>query len=197
MSSDTEMDIVSRAFIFATKAYGEVSIKGANLPYILHRAEAAAIAASITDDMEVIVAAALRDIVEYTDVEAMQIQIEFGARVRKLVEGAFGNKRPELSTLETWRIRKSEIIDYLHSVATEDERIVALADELSNIRAYLREYRKIGDEMWAKSNMPDKKMQTWYYTSLRDALGKLQDTAAWREFDALAKELKEVFREFL
>jgi myo-inositol-1(or 4)-monophosphatase len=189
LSGDAAMDIVSRAFIFVAKAYCEATQIGTNLPYILHSAEAAVIAASVTDDMEVIAAAALHDILEDTEVKAWQIQIEFSARVRKLVEGKSGSKNTELPNAEDWKTQKSETIDYLHSIATEDERIVALADELSNIRACLREYREIGDAMWGKANIPDKKMQTWYYTSLRDALGKLQDMAAWREFDGLINEL--------
>jgi myo-inositol-1(or 4)-monophosphatase len=186
---DAEMDIVSRAIIFAAKAHSGATRKGTNLPYLLHPVEAAAIAASVTDDKEVIASAALHDVLEDTEVNAAQLQIEFGARVRKLVESESENKRPGLPASETWKARKSETIDYLQSVATEDERIIALADKLSNIRACLRDYEEVGDAMWEKFNMPDKEMQAWYYSSVRNALGRLQNTAAWQEFNHLVDRL--------
>jgi myo-inositol-1(or 4)-monophosphatase len=186
---DIDMDVVSRAICFAAGAHCGAVRKGTKLPYILHPVEAAAIAASITDDMEVIAAAALHDVIEDTDVEAAQIQAEFGARVRKLVEGESENKRPELPAAATWKTRKSETVEYLRSAASNDERIIALADKLSNIRACLRDYEETGDAMWEKFNMTDKEMQAWYYTSIRDALGTLQSTAAWQEFNALVTRL--------
>jgi hypothetical protein len=90
---------------------------------------------------------------------------------------------------ETWKIRKSETIEYLHSLASGDERIIALADKLSNIRASWRDFQVHGDAMWEKFNMPDKVMQAWYYRSVRDALGYLQDAEAWKEFSALVDRL--------
>jgi 5'-deoxynucleotidase YfbR-like HD superfamily hydrolase len=186
---NAETDSISRAIIFAAKAHNGATRKGTELPYILHPMEAATIVASLTDDEEVIAAAILHDVLEDTDVTPAQLQIEFGARICKLVESESENKRPGLPAAETWKARKSETINYLQSVATDDERIIALADKLSNIRACLRDYEKSGDAMWEKFNMPDKEMQAWYYTSVRDALGKLQDTDAWKELNRLIERL--------
>jgi myo-inositol-1(or 4)-monophosphatase len=189
LSGDIAMDIVNRAIVFVAKAYCGSTRNGTSLSRLLHAAEAATIAESITDDREVIAAAALHNVLKDTDSKASQIQIEFGARVRKLVEAGSENKRPELSAAETWKTQKSEMIDYLRSAATKDERIVTLADKLSDIRACVRDYRQIGDAVWEKLDMPNREMQAWYYTALCNALRGLRDTDAWQEFDCLVKEL--------
>jgi hypothetical protein len=189
LSGDIETDIVNWAIVFAAKACFDSTRKGTNLPCILHAAEAAAIAESITDDREVIAAATLHNVLKDTDSKASQIQIEFGVRVRKLVEAGSENKKPGLSAAETWKTRKSETVDYLHSAAKDDECIIALADKLSDIRACVRDYRQIGDAVWEKADMPNREMQAWYYIALCNALGRLQDTGAWQEFDCLVNEL--------
>ena len=58
------MSLVSQADAFAAKAHDGMLRKGTNTPYIVHPREAAAIAASITDDEHVIAAALLHDVME-------------------------------------------------------------------------------------------------------------------------------------
>jgi hypothetical protein len=186
---DTDINLVNKAIVFAANAHNGDVRKGSRLPYILHPMEAATIAATITDDEEVIAAAALHDVIEDTDVKAARIQIEFGERVLKLVQSDSEDKRPELPPAETWQERKQETINYLKSIATTEERIVALADKLSNIRACHRDHQRLGDAMWEKFNMSDKEMQGWYYKSIRDALSGLQDTDAWKELDKLVTRI--------
>jgi myo-inositol-1(or 4)-monophosphatase len=188
-ADDGTMNVISRAVIFAAKAHKNAVRKGAGAPYILHPLEAAVIVASITDDEEVIAAALLHDVLEDTEVKASELQVEFGARVRKLVEGESEDKRPHLPAEETWKERKSETIDHLYSAASEEECIIALADKLSNLRACYRDSQEHGDALWEKFNVKDKAMHAWYYKAVRDALGKLQDTDAWMELSALVDKL--------
>ena len=51
-------NIIDRAIIFATNAHSGTMRKGTTIPYIVHPMEAGAIAAGLTDDYEVIAAAA-------------------------------------------------------------------------------------------------------------------------------------------
>ena len=48
------MTLVSDAMIFAARAHDGMLRKGTNLPYIVHPAEVAAIAATLTEDLEVL-----------------------------------------------------------------------------------------------------------------------------------------------
>jgi len=184
-----ETDVITKAIIFAANAHRCGKRKGTSLPYILHPAEAAVIAASITDDPEVIAAAALHDVIEDAGIMGDELQAEFGERIRKLVESESENKRKDRPASETWKERKEEGIDYLQNAATEDERMIAIADKLSNIRECWRDYQECGDAFWEKFNMKDKKMQEWYYKAIRDALASLQDTNAWKEYSMLTDKL--------
>ncbi|MGN1093879.1 MAG: HD domain-containing protein [Candidatus Neoclostridium sp.] len=74
------MDIVDKAIVFAVNAHSGAVRKGTKLPYIVHPIEACAIAASITDDKEIIAAAVLHDIIEDTDITEEELAGQFGAR---------------------------------------------------------------------------------------------------------------------
>ena len=53
------MTILDEAILFAAEAHSGACRKGSRVPYILHPLEAAAIAAAMTDDLEVLAAAVL------------------------------------------------------------------------------------------------------------------------------------------
>ena len=63
-----EKRMIQEAVNFAERAHRGAVRKGSRIPYITHPLEAAVIAASITDDPEVIAAAVLHDVLEDTDV---------------------------------------------------------------------------------------------------------------------------------
>lgn len=181
--------MVEKAMIFASKAHCGTFRKGTKIPYIVHPMEAGAIAASITDDEEVISAAILHDVLEDTFVSAEEIEKEFGKEVLRLVKSDSENKREELPPEETWKIRKQETIEYLKNKADKKEKIVALADKLSNIRAICRDYEKIGDELWNRFNQKDKNEHEWYYKSFAETLSELSETAAYREYCELTYKI--------
>ena len=58
------MNLVSQAAVFAVNAHDGMLRKGTKIPYIVHPMEVAAIAASLTDDPEVIAASLLHDVME-------------------------------------------------------------------------------------------------------------------------------------
>lgn len=60
------MNILDKAIIYAAKAHSGAFRKSSQIPYIVHPMEAATIAARMTDDMKVIAAAVLHDVIEDT-----------------------------------------------------------------------------------------------------------------------------------
>ena len=72
------MNLVSQAAVFATNAHDGMMRKGTKIPYIVHPMEVAAIAASLTDDPEVIAAALLHDVMEDCGVTQKQLFEQFG-----------------------------------------------------------------------------------------------------------------------
>ena len=174
------MKLVTQAMIFAAQKHDGAVRKASNIPYILHPMEAAAVAATITDDQEV-----LHDVMEDCGVSYEELLARFGARVADLVQadshnqGAFANA--------TWDARKREAVRKL-AQASRELLLIVLSDKLSNIRAIHRDYLREGDAMFLKFNQTDKRRHAWYYRSCtaltREAYGH---TAAWQELSGLVE----------
>ena len=173
------MTLVSDAMIFAACAHDGMLRKGTNLPYIVHPAEVAAIASTLTDDPEILAAAVLHDVMEDCGVGRQELEQRFGARVAELVlsetQERCGDPRM------TWESRKRSALEQIAG-GDRATKIIALGDKLSNMRAIHRDFVRDGESLFARFHQHDKRRHSWYYRScaalLRDELG---DTDAWRE----------------
>ena len=95
------MTLLDDAIVFAIHAHSGQLRKGTNTPYILHPLEAAAIVASMTDDLEIIAAAVLHDTLEDAHISMYEIADKFGERVADLVKSETENKREDLPASDT------------------------------------------------------------------------------------------------
>ncbi|MBR3640555.1 MAG: bifunctional (p)ppGpp synthetase/guanosine-3',5'-bis(diphosphate) 3'-pyrophosphohydrolase [Oscillibacter sp.] len=184
------MGLVERALCFAAEAHNDVIRKNGVTPYILHPMEVAVIVGSIDPDPELIAAGLLHDTVEDTPVTAERIEAEFGPRVAALVAAETEDKMRDRPADETWRKRKEDSLLVLRE-GGRDVKILWLADKLSNMRAFLRDYRKKGDALWQAFNEKDPNEQAWYYRTVAALLSELRDTDAWQEYDRLVNEVFE------
>ena len=182
------MDIVDRAIIFATKAHSGKLRKGSQLPYIVHPLEALAIVATITNDRELMAAAALHDVVEDTRYEIYEIRHEFGDRVADLVDSETSRDIEGVRHVDSWHQRKQIAVDRL-AAASRDSQIVALGDKLSNMRAMVINYHQVGDKLWQRFNEKDPASHAWYYRQLVKSLAPLSDTDAYQEFARLVDQV--------
>ncbi len=180
------------AFLFcleyARRAHDGATRKGCAIPYIAHPVEAALIAMELTDDIQVVQAALLHDVIEDTKQTAEDIRFLFGDEVAKLVLTASENKRHSLPADTTWKIRKSEYLNHL-KIAGRRDKILAVADKLSNIRAMERDYQKLGNALWMRFNQKDKKEHAWYYQSVCKLTMELSDTEAWQELSRIFSDV--------
>ncbi|MBO5837108.1 MAG: bifunctional (p)ppGpp synthetase/guanosine-3',5'-bis(diphosphate) 3'-pyrophosphohydrolase, partial [Oscillospiraceae bacterium] len=87
------MELVSEAVVFAVTAHDGMRRKKSESPYILHPMEAAVIVGTMTDDQNLIAAAALHDVVEDAGITIDEIEERFGKRVRELVASETEDKR--------------------------------------------------------------------------------------------------------
>ena len=181
------MELVTEAIIFAANAHDGMRRKKNKSPYILHPMEAAVIVSTMTDDQEVIAAAALHDVVEDAGIKMEEIEENFGARVRALVESETEDKRADRPPMETWKIRKEESLLVLKNTEDLDVLRVWLGDKLANMRSLYREWKTEGDAMWNNFNQKDPKMQAWYYGTIAEYTSRLSDTSAWIEYKALTE----------
>lgn len=181
------MELVSEAVAFAVKAHDGMRRKKSEAPYILHPMEAAVIVGTMTDDQNLIAAAALHDVVEDAGVTIDEIEEKFGARVRELVESETEDKRADLPPTDTWRIRKEESLSVLKNTEDIGVLMVWIGDKLANMRSIYRDWKIEGDAMWQRFNQKDVKEQAWYYRSIISLTERLSYTSAWIEYKALTE----------
>ena len=181
------MELVSEAVVFAVKAHDGMRRKNSESPYVLHPLEAAVIVGTMTDDQNLIAAAALHDVVEDAGITMDEIEQRFGPRVRELVECETENKREELPPEETWRVRKEESLQVLKNAKDPAVLMVWLGDKLANIRAIYRDWKVEGDAMWQRFHQSDPAVQGWYYTTIAELTKSLAHTAAWTEYNTLTQ----------
>ena len=179
-----DTSFLDRAILFAVKSHAGAERRGKGFPYIVHPMEAMAIASTMTADQEVLAAAALHDVVEDTEVTLDDIRAQFGVRVARLV----GTESDRLNEGLDWLARKEDSLKRLKE-ASRDEKIVALGDKLSNMRAIARDYTSEGEIFWDRFHVKDKSVHGWRYHALLDAFSDMADTYAYQEFEFLVKRI--------
>lgn len=175
-----EKRMIQEAVNFAERAHRGAVRKGSRIPYITHPLEAAVIAASITDDPEVIAAAVLHDVLEDTDVTREELELHFGSRVTGLVKEESEDKT------KSWIERKSATIEHLKT-APRDVKIIVLADKLSNLRCTARDYFLLGDQVWERFNEKRKELHAWYYDGVAAELKELSSYPEYKEYVRLCR----------
>ena len=181
------MELVSDAIIFAVKAHDGMRRKKSDVPYILHPMEAAVIVGTMSDDQNLIAAAALHDVVEDAEISIEEIEEKFGKRVRELVESETEDKRADLPPTDTWRIRKEESLTFLKNTDDLGVLMVWLGDKLANMRSIYRDWKIEGNAMWQRFNQKNENEQAWYYKSIVKLTERLSKTSAWIEYKTLTE----------
>ena len=101
---------------------------------------------------------------------------EFGERVAEIVKAESEEKGG------SWNERKANTVKRLKEEKASDMKLVALGDKLSNARSLKRDYQMIGDKLWERFNMKDKRQQAWYYRGLCDSLKDMENFPEYWEF---------------
>jgi myo-inositol-1(or 4)-monophosphatase len=185
-----ENNLVEQAIIFAVNAHGGAYRKGGKkMPYIIHPLETLSIAATMTNDWEVLAAAVLHDTIEDAGVSVDQLIGHFGGRVAALVCADSENKQDDKPRLDTWKQRKQETIDNLRIEKDIPTKIIVLSDKLANIRNIFADYEKVGESVWDKFNNKNKNDHAWYYNEIAEAVSTLSDFTAYKEYKSILEKL--------
>ena len=179
-------DKLNDAIRFAVDKHTGQKRKGTDYPYIVHPLEVLSILAAMNQDIDVLIAGVLHDVVEDTDTSLEEIKILFGDHVADLVAGHTDDK--DLP----WQERKEKALAELRE-ASYEVKALTLADKLSNLRAMARDYKAIGDKVWDKFTAPKEK-QAWYYSAGIEALDDMMNYPETRDaYWELNEMYKEVF----
>ncbi|MDL2217083.1 HD domain-containing protein [Christensenellaceae bacterium OttesenSCG-928-M15] len=176
--------MIHRAIKFAAVAHKGQWRKGARIPYIVHPFEVAQILTAMGASEALIVAGLLHDTLEDTATTPNELKEAFGESVLRLVLSATERKE------DTWEERKLHTIQFLKTEATYEQKQLALADKLSNLRSIALDMDEFGDQLYEIFNR-GKKKQHWYYKSLGESLQALNDIVFYKEFCELIEKVFE------
>lgn len=173
------MTRLSEAIAFAARCHDGMLRKGTDTPYIVHPMEAAAIAAALTNDEDILCACVLHDVAEDCGVTESELAERFGVRTAQLVMSE--TQLCEGDRRLTWEIRKRGALERIKN-GDRAVKLIALADKLSNLRAIHRDYERDAERMFERFHQHDKRKHAWYYLSvvelLREEFGQ---THEWQE----------------
>lgn len=140
--------------------------KGTRLPYLSHLLGVCGLVLGAGGGEDQAIAALLHDAVE--DQGGLptleRIRASFGDAVAQIVSDCSDS---EQVPKPPWRARKQAYLDHLHDASSAALMVVA-ADKLDNLRAILRDYRQLGDSLWARFDPAAD--QVWYYGSVLEIL---------------------------
>ena len=154
-----------------------------NSPYILHPLEVAQILSGITDNIEIIAAGVLHDIVEDTDGTLKEIEKRFGSRVAELVDSETEEEYAGEDRSATWKRRKEESLEKLKTSTDIGVKMLWLADKLSNMRSLAGSYGEMGEKIWEHLHQKDPEIHKWYYKTVAENVEmELNKTGAYKEF---------------
>ena len=182
-----EPTIIDKAIMYADIHHRGFNRKGKDIPYILHPLEVMAIISTITHDHELIVAGALHDLIEDTDITYDDIKSEFGVRVADIVASESQNMIEGYNDNLSWKETKLLALNNLKN-ASLDAKIVALGDKLSNIRAIHNDVYLHGLDIWKIFNEKNPSLHKWRYYELTKCFEGLEDTLAYKEFKYLVED---------
>lgn len=160
-------DRLMRGIATASRAHDGHYRKGSGVPYISHPMAVMLIAASVTNDEDVLLAALFHDILEDVpeNYSRAEMEDEFGPRVVEIVEGVTKD-----SSLPSWQERADAYLEQL-SRGSEESLIVAAADKFHNLSQTLEDLDRDGHALWQRFRSTPSQ-QLWWYTSVRNVIAE-------------------------
>lgn len=183
------------AIVFVTEAYDGCTLKGTSVPYVLFLLESAMVAATMSDDEDILAATVLHEALVDERISEDELKQRFGERVANIVIGITSThvayRVTPVGAMDKHRVK---VISYLDKEATDEERIVSLADHLTVLRILSSDYDKLGNRMWFRYEEADKEKHAHYFWDVYHALREYKETSAGREYK---NRLRYLFKEQL
>jgi len=129
---EKDINLLKKAYVFAARAH-KGQIRRSGEPYLSHPLEVTNMLAEMRLDKTTLAAGLLHDVLEDTDVTAVELTEAFGKEIAHLVEGITKISRVQESSPET---RQAESIRKIILTMTDDLRVIfiKLADRIHNLK---------------------------------------------------------------
>jgi (p)ppGpp synthase/HD superfamily hydrolase len=182
------------ALAYASLLHHSQVRKGSEMPYVAHLLGVCANALTNGADETEAIAALLHDAAEDQGGEEQldRISALFGQDVERIVRACSDSvvdttKRGEKAP---WTQRKRDYLDRLEKEDDPAILLVSAADKLDNLRAIVRDYETLGDELWRRFS-GGKQGTLWYYervVAIFDEKSRVQARLA-----PIARELRALY----
>lgn len=192
---------IQKAIDKSAKLHNKQMRKTGKLPYIVHPYSVGAILSNYTDDEEVIIAGFMHDVLE--DVEGYNVsdlRKDFGNKVTNIVLYITEDKKPndtDEMARKSWKPRKTKYINALKNTTNQNILMVACADKIHNLQAFLEVYEEEGEDMWKTFNAPKPKSTStmWFHNELLAVFKKNLKNRIVEEYEELVAMAMERFGE--
>ena len=175
------------ALAYAAHLHATQKRKGGTIPYVSHLLSVTALVLEEGGSEDEAIAALLHDALEdrahFTSSE--EIARRFGTAVAEMVVACsecVGSPKPP------WRDRKLAYLEHLRQ-ATPSVRRISLADKLHNIRSLIRDYRQVGEALWARFE-GGRNDSLWFYQELLEIFRQGELSPNLDEYERLYHELR-------
>lgn len=169
---------------------GQVRKGAAPYPFITHLVAVSYLLADYTGDEDTVIAGLLHDTLEDTDYTADELEADFGANVRAIVEGVTDVTKAERAHF-TWMERQERYFSAL-DLAPNESLLVSAADKIHNMRTMVEEYHERPD-LFLKQFGKNTGELIEKYRRLHQVLNERLDNDIMTEF----KHVHTLFNDFL
>jgi (p)ppGpp synthase/HD superfamily hydrolase len=178
-----------QALNYAVLIHAGQKRKCTGIPYIAHLLGVVSIALEHSATEDEAIGALLHDAGEDAggDGRIDDIRHRFGDAVADIVQGCTDTV---VVPKPPWRKRKEDYIAHVPT-ASASVRLVSASDKLHNARAILRDYRRLGDELWSRFN-GGKDGTLWYYRSLITAFRQAGTSELIDELERVVTEIEQL-----
>jgi len=175
------------AMSYAAELHKHQVRKGSGVPYIAHLLSVTALALEHGANEDEAIAALLHDAIEDQggDTTRQEICRRFGDTVTEIVNGLTDS---DVQPKPPWRERKETYIAHLSS-ASPSVLLISNCDKLHNATSILRDYRRIGEDLWSRFR-GGKDGTLWYYRTLVTTYQQCFQSPLVEELDKVVTELE-------
>lgn len=187
-TSSIFIDRIIAASLFLTLEYHAGQIrKGDQHPYLEHPLEVAHILWRNKFDSDVIAAGYCHDLLEDSNCTEDKIEKVCGKEVLRIVKAVSNDEA--LSDKKDWEKKKAK---YVETVRKGGQKAIAvsIADKISNLHSFLKQYEKEGPLLWEKFNRGrDKKL--WFEKEVLQMAEENWNHPLLKEFTTLLTKLEQ------
>jgi (p)ppGpp synthase/HD superfamily hydrolase len=184
---------IQKAIIMSSVLHKDQVRKGDDFPFVVHPFSVAAILSEYTDDVDIISAGLLHDVIEDVDgYEYADLERDFGKRTADIVmEVSEDMELKGTCEKATWKERKEKYLQNLENDC-QAALMVSCADKIHNLQSLMAAYAEQGENLWEKFHST-KQESLWFYAGVLHILKSRLKNPILEKLETTFAEAKNIF----